>query len=435
MDESKKSEDDRLAQLNREAIAQFSPGMKAALDIEKEKQYGSEKELYDLVRQYIYDYTDLIEDFHYDILTLVVMESYLVDRLDFIGYLFFSGPPGSGKTRAEEVLNELCFNSLMAGRMSVATIYALLDQSNYTLVLDEIQQYLMDDKADFISLLNAGQKRGAMAYKTIRKEDGNFEPKGFNVFGLKIFASIDETTNTLGSRCIQIPMVKNMRHIPLSLDKHRAWKIRLKLEKYGDDKKSISLKETEELFNEKGFRSGRVMELFAPLVAIAPEQYRNKILEYAKQVDLDLEEDENVGIYADIYRALAIVYPNAKNGKVAIDYVANAFNMGKNEGDPDFLSNKTIGTYMTVMGAKQKTRMTGGKSARVVRKTLMDRLKFRYGRKWEPKEEQTRLEEVRQNEIAKQNQQSLGLNQLSEDSEASEAPKHMGQIATPTAGI
>jgi len=167
-----------------------------------------DEELYLEVREFIEQHLDLVEDAEYDILTAKVFESWMIWKFKSVGYIFFVGPPRSGKTRGLETLSTLCYNPKMAAYMTTAAIYRILNAEWSTLFLDEIQQYLDVEKATFMAVLNAGQRRGSNAIILVQK-DGEWIPQDFDVFGSKFMASTEDTAKALATRCIIIAMIKN----------------------------------------------------------------------------------------------------------------------------------------------------------------------------------------------------------------------------------
>jgi len=84
----------------------------------KKNDFPHDEELFIEVRKFIEDHLDLFEDEEYDVLTAKIFESWTAFKFDQLGYVFFIGPPRSGKTRALEVMASICYNPIFAGYMS-----------------------------------------------------------------------------------------------------------------------------------------------------------------------------------------------------------------------------------------------------------------------------------------------------------------------------
>jgi hypothetical protein len=341
----------------------------------KHDEYGTHEALYLEIRKFIEDHLDLVEDAEYDILTAKAIESWLIEKFDTVGYLFFIGPPRSGKSRAEEVLASICYNSLLSATMTGPAIYRTLDKGTATLFLDEIQQYIKDDKATFLAILNAGQRRGQRATIVVKTREG-YEAKTFEVFGSKILAATDLPTEALSTRCIMIPMVKNSRKVAYRIDNDKAQLLKRKLAKFKEDWKDKEIPNLEDIFLNNGFHDYRNIETFINLVAVTPEKYRDRILSYAKGIDEQIAEEDGINFYADLYKAIKKALPKMKSGKLAINDIAQAYNEDLPESEQ--LSNNEIGKHVIIMGLKNKCRMSDGSAARTINERLMERLRRRY---------------------------------------------------------
>jgi hypothetical protein len=355
--------------------------------------YGTHKDLYLLVREFLVEHIDLIEDAEYDVLAAKVLESWLIDKFDTVGYIFFIGPSRSGKTRALETLATLCFNPKLAATMSAPAIYRILNEETATLFLDEIQQYLQEDKTIFMAVLNAGQRRGQKAIIVVKTGDG-YKPQEFEGFGPKLMASTKPTTEALTTRCIIINMVKNIRQIPLKIDQEKAKKIRFKLAKFKEDWKDKEIPNVENLFLKAGFTDYRNIETFINLVAVTPSKYQKRILQYARNIDEQIAEEEGISFYAEFFQAILKALPTVKDGKLSVNAVAEAYNEGLSE--DELLTNQKVGYHLNIIGLKDKCRWSNGTAARRINEKLMDRLKKRYRSTPSNKEKQQRQLQVPQ---------------------------------------
>jgi len=264
----------------------------------------------------------------------------------------------------------------MAAYMSTPTIYRLLNMGFCTLFFDEIQQYLTENRMDFLALLNAGQRKGTRAWLSVQVKD-EWVPTPFKVFGSKFLASTRDTAEALATRCIIIPMMRNVRTVPLRIDRPRAETLSSRLNRYANSVNDAELPDLENLFLERGFRDYRNIEAFINLAAVTPPEYRGHILDYAKAIDDQINEEEGITLYAEVYGALEYAWAKAEGGKVSVNAVAEAYNDGKTEQEQ--ASNRRIGSLLNIIGLRKKCRMTGGRVGRYVSERTMNRLRRRYG--------------------------------------------------------
>lgn len=376
-------------------------------------EYESHEGLYVEVLNYVKTYIDLFKERQYDVLTAKIFESWIVDQLNTLGYVFFIGPHGSGKTRAEETMEKVCKNSLFAATMTQATLYRALEEFKPTMFFDEVQQYLKDDRQGFLAILNAGQRRGQKAFIMVKGGDG-WVMKAFEVFGPKFLASTQTTVATLASRCIVINMYKAPRRMPLFFDEERAAELKGKLKKWAEDFKEKGLPDVQALF--KDFRDNRTVEAFINLVMVAPLTYRQRIIDYAKEVEGQVLQDDRLSFYAELYQAV-------KKGKEAVELLKNSppvegarkvteesspedlvmIHFIKEAWDADHpdneIASQQLGKALSIMGITQKWRDSRtGHRGRIISDEVLTRLATRYDSEHEPPPEDP-PEEVEGQEI------------------------------------
>jgi Protein of unknown function (DUF3631) len=119
-----------------------------------------------------------------------------------------SAAPSSGKTLLLEVLATVCRNGWHTINPSVAVLYRKIDRQQPTVLLDEIDNYPLDERRDALAVLNAGYKPGA----TIDRCTDSGELQSFSAFCAKAYAGIDrrQLVDTLLSRSITIRLARRL---------------------------------------------------------------------------------------------------------------------------------------------------------------------------------------------------------------------------------
>lgn len=153
-------------------------------------EYGSEEALVADIQTFIHRYVDLTPLFE-KIASYYVLFTWVYDAFNEVPYLRFRGDYGCGKSRALLTVGSLCYKPIFAsGASSVSPIFRLLDSFRGTLVVDEGDFRVTDEKADLVKILNNGNARG---FPVLRSEAyGNrkeFNPVAYNVFGPKLVGS------------------------------------------------------------------------------------------------------------------------------------------------------------------------------------------------------------------------------------------------------
>ena len=310
--------------------------------------YGSEQQLFDEVRQYVWDHLDL--QMGYDILAAWILASWMPERWRAVPYLFFYGPPGSGKTWALEILASIGLRPFIAYNASLAAIFRVLDEYHLTLFLDETEVYMQEHRMEMLSLLNNGYRRGGKALRTVETyKDGvkDSKPRPFDVFGFKSLTGTKELIDTLMSRCIIFNMALATRPIKAEIDEGRAEGLRRKLLAYRF--KMLSQKETEK--PEIGLK-GRLKELFEPLIIVVPISAKQVIINEALSIQQQLIEEFEASPEAMVFRAVIEVHEKSPfETRITIDEVAEIVNR-----DLDYtenMDNAAVGRITSKLGFKR----------------------------------------------------------------------------------
>jgi hypothetical protein len=143
----------------------------------------------------------------YVVVTLWIAHAHALDATSTTAYLHVtSAEAESGKSRLLEVIEPLVPKPMYAASMTPAVLFRAVQKLKPTLLVDEVDNLLRDKeaKSELLGLLNAGYRRGALAY---RIGGGNRdELQSFETFSAKAIAGLDDLVATLASRCLRIEM-------------------------------------------------------------------------------------------------------------------------------------------------------------------------------------------------------------------------------------
>ena len=140
-----------------------------------------------------------------DLLALWVLHTHTFEASWATPYLrITSAAPDSGKTLLLEVLAAISRGGWHAVNPSSAILYRKVDRDQPTLLLDEMDNYPMEDRKDALSVLNSGYKRGAKVPRCNERGD----LLEFEVYCPKAYAGLDarQLVPALLSRSITIRM-------------------------------------------------------------------------------------------------------------------------------------------------------------------------------------------------------------------------------------
>ena len=149
-------------------------------------------------------------------MALWVLHTHSIDAAHATPYLrIVSATAESGKTLLLEVLDAICPRGWHAVNPSLAVLFRKVSADRPTLLLDEMDNYALEDRRDLLSVLNAGYKRGAKVPRC--SERGELQE--FSVFCPKAYAGLDNghPPDTLLSRSITLRMERKLHSQAVSM--------------------------------------------------------------------------------------------------------------------------------------------------------------------------------------------------------------------------
>ena len=320
------------------------------------------------VKQYLYEHIDIASG--YDILTAWVLSTWIPERWDAVPYLFFYGPAGSGKTWALEVLASICFRPFMSASTTLPVIFRACDLWHPTLFLDETEVYLRKERSEIMHLLNAGYRKGFPATRIEETEEG-LKVRIFDCFGFKALAGTRAFVDTLKSRCIIFTMSKATREIKTKIDPNKAEELRKKLLMY----RFRMLAEKQPIEESVIVLTGRLRELFLPLVTVATSEAKGSIMNEAKKIEEITKEEEQVSDEATVFRAIISAHEeNPGATKISIERITQIVNEGLSY--DEIFSNFNVGRIASRLGFKRAIHEK--RRCIVWNENLVERLKKRW---------------------------------------------------------
>lgn len=148
--------------------------------VEQAAQTGAE--LLEDVRDWLATYIHTVTETDLDLLTLWVVHTHLVNETYTTPRLQLDSPvPGSGKTTCLEHIQRLSHRPVqMASLTSAAMLTRMLDAEQRTILIDEADRSLNQDKdgvAELLAVLNSGYKRGGTRPVLVPGKNGQWDVK------------------------------------------------------------------------------------------------------------------------------------------------------------------------------------------------------------------------------------------------------------------
>ncbi len=260
------------------------------------EEYETDIKLIKEIKEYIHYYLQVDEEEEWLIVYFILL-TWLADRFPFTAYLHFVGITGTGKSRAIEVLSQLCYKSIQgSGSITISSIFRLVNTFQGTLILNEFElgKESQEGYNEKLQILKAGSED----YVVFRVEgEGKKTVESFKLKGPKVFAGEHTIDNAaLESRMIVIPMSKKTRPLPLyKTNKFKTqgevlrrklllWRLR--------HIHKVNLEEFEFGVEELKNFDSRIQQVMTPLYILAEEEVKKKIIEYIKQKEVKLARRE-----------------------------------------------------------------------------------------------------------------------------------------------
>ena len=278
--------------------------------------FDSESGLVEEVRAFIQKYVDLPAAFEL-VAAHYVLFTWVYDAFKEVPYLRVRGDFGTGKSRFLLTVGSLCYKPILAsGASTISPLFRILDAFRGTLVLDESDFQLSDERVEIVKILNNGNATGFPVLRSEMTPTREYNPRAFHVFGPKIIASRRAFGDpALESRCITEDLSGHALRpgIPLNLPEAfdgeaRILRNKLLMFRFRNLRKSRNL----DGIVGPGLEP-RVAQIFAPLLATmdegaAREELRHLAGRYSAMVAAERAsslESQLLEVIADLRRASA----------------------------------------------------------------------------------------------------------------------------------
>lgn len=268
------------------------------------EEYASDDEVLSEVQAFIHRYVDVSPLFE-KIASYYVLFSWVYDGFNELPYLRLRGDPGSGKTRFLLTVGSLCYKPIFAsGASTVSPLFRIIDTFRGTLIVDEGDFRLSDERAEIVKILNNGNAKGFPVLRSEVSPSREFNPTAYTVFGPKIVATRGFFEDrALESRCLTEAMGQQRLRsdIPINMpstQKQEALSIRNKLLLFRF--RNFHKCEPSEALVDRSIEP-RLNQIFVPLLSIIEDaKAREDLRELARKYHRDLIADRGMDMEAQV---------------------------------------------------------------------------------------------------------------------------------------
>ena len=293
------------------------------------EEYGSEEELLSEIQSFIHRYVDVSPLFE-KIASYYVLFSWVYDGFNELPYLRLRGDPGSGKTRFLLIVGSICYKPIFAsGASTVSPLFRILDAFRGTLIIDESDFRLSDEKAEVVKILNNGNAKGFPVLRSESFGKREFNPRAYHVFGPKIVATRGFFEDkALESRFLteEMGQFRLRDDIPISLPssyKEEALHIRNKLLLFRF--KNLKKPRITEKLVDRSIEP-RLNQIFVPLLSIIEDKKaREDLQELARDYNREIISDRGMDMEAQVLEIIQDMLSSQLEVRLSIKNITTWF--------------------------------------------------------------------------------------------------------------
>lgn len=327
-------------------------------------EYRSEHDLVGEIQAFIHRYVD-VSPLYEKIAAYYVLFSWVYDAFNELPYLRLRGDFGSGKTRFLLTVGSLCYKPIFAsGASTVSPIFRLLDTFRGTLIIDEADFRMSDERAEIVKVLNNGNAQGFPVLRSEVNGKGEFNPHAYRVFGPKLVATRGFFEDrALESRCLTEEMGQRplRSDIPISLPAvHRSEALHLRNKLLLFRFRNLSRCRTSEGLIDRSIEP-RLNQVFMPLLSVVDDDaVRKELRELARQYHREQIIDRGMDVEAQVLEVINELLLASDDSRLSIKEITEQFAERYGEEYERKITNKWIGwTIRKKLGLKpQKSQGT-----------------------------------------------------------------------------
>jgi len=313
----------------------------------KSSFYGS---LYDEIRNYLKNASELPREDHYDLLTNWVLHTYLLENLQYSPIISLYAYANRGKSRTGKALIHLAYRGIHVETLRPAYIFRMAEDWNVSIFFDVRNLMQVSEKEGSLDIITHRYERGAKVMRVLHPEKKAYDGiAGYVIFGPTITAINKPVDQILESRGVTINMRLTSKIFENDILPSDALPLKEKLTAFR------AMIYDKPLMNIKKPSPTRLGDILKPLFQISnlvkPEK-ADSLISLVRKIEEDRKLENSETREAQIIQIVHSLKYLVKGGYLPIKEITNAFNKGKK--DRFKINEKTIGHSTKKMGFEKK---------------------------------------------------------------------------------
>lgn len=153
----------------------------------KAEEYGTDKDLDAAIEKHLKEWLDIDETYR-KFTVWNIRFSWLYDKFNTLNYTRALGDTGTGKSRFLDTIGNICYKPMrVAGALTPAVIFRIIDKWKGTLCIDEGDQTKSEETDAFIKIMNCGYEKGRAVSRV--DKDHNNKINFFDVYCPKVITT------------------------------------------------------------------------------------------------------------------------------------------------------------------------------------------------------------------------------------------------------
>jgi len=347
------------------------------------EEYGSDEKLIAEIQNFIHRYVDVTPTFE-KLASYYVLFAWVYDGFNELPYLRVRGDFGSGKTRFLLILGSLCYKPIFAsGASTVSPLFRILDAFRGTLLIDEGDFRMSDERAEVVKILNNGNAKGFPVLRSEVTGKREFDPRAYIVFGPKLVATRGFFEDrALESRFIteEMGQYRLRDDIPINLPsgyKEEALHLRNKLLLFRF--RNLHKRQATESLVDRSVEP-RLNQIFVPLLSIIEDTgAREGLRDLIRRYNRELIADRGMDMEAQILEVIRDLLESSEDGRIAVKDITSMFAARHEEEYDKKITPKWIGGVIRKRLHLKTQKSHGAFVIAPTEKPKLDRLYERFG--------------------------------------------------------